>query len=97
MSDEARRKMSTLKALNSKAQGRRDSGAPWAAANRDAPTLKGSHSKRLVRPFQGRAVVVGIVNPGCAAGAATLGYGIQPFQGSRVRNHSGPAGLRTTE
>src|SRR6266550_2337217 len=66
----------TLKGLNSIAQGRRASGAPWVNdTDHHGTTLKGSHKALRVRPFQGRRVTIGRC-AGCAAVAATLGFGV---------------------
>jgi ATP-dependent Lhr-like helicase len=72
----------TPKALHNKAQGRRESGAPWETDPPPVGYAEGvTPASEVCNPF-GVTAPIGHEEPGCAAGAATLGCGVEPLRGS---------------
>jgi hypothetical protein len=76
----------TPKAFNSEAQGRRASGAPWGQKPKRTITPKALHKYvdgMLCNPC-GVKDSTRIRYPGCAAYAATLGFGVEPLRGKEI-------------
>ncbi len=72
----------TPKALNATAQGRRASGAPWVGKERSTSYSEGVTPTRDVCDPFGATETMDVQDPGCAAGEATLGCGVEPLRGS---------------
>ncbi|MEX2318087.1 MAG: DEAD/DEAH box helicase [Pirellulales bacterium] len=74
--------LNTPQALNTEAQGRRDSGAPWVTDEPPNGYAAGVTQAPIVCNPCGVNEEMRLENPGCAADAATLGYGVEPLRGT---------------